>query len=98
MTREGTDSGHIKQTCTEQPMNYYARIYQTGEEIQPGDHILWAGKPGTVLFVLGLPGVPADGTWFETTYAEGFMVEVEGVGQVFHEESNEDLEFLARKT
>ena len=82
-------------------MNFYATHYQSGEEIRPGDRISWAGRSGTVLFVLGLPGVPADWAspedWLGKPNAEGFMLEVEGAGLVFEEESDEDLEFLGRK-
>jgi hypothetical protein len=79
-------------------MSFYATHYQSGDESRPGDLISWAGKSGTVLFVLGLSGVPVDWTspqdWLGTT--EGFMLEVDGVGLVFHEVSDEDLDFVAR--
>ena len=82
-------------------MNFYATHYQSGEEIRHGDRISWAGKSGTVLFVLGLPGVPADWAslenWLRKSYAEGFMLDVDGAGLVFEEESDEDLEFLGRR-
>jgi hypothetical protein len=80
-------------------MNFYATHYQSGEEIRPGDHILWAGKTGTVSFVLGMPGVPPDFAspqdWLGTT--EGFMLEVDGAGLVFQGESDEDLDFIGRR-
>jgi hypothetical protein len=80
-------------------MNFHATHCRSGEEIRPGDRILWAGKPGTVLFVLGLPGVPAEWAspkdWLGTD--EGFMLEVDGAGLVFEKESDEDLELLGRK-
>lgn len=82
-------------------MRYHATHYQSGEEIRPGDRNLWAGTPGTVSFVLGLPGVPPDWAspedWLGEPNAEGFMIEVDGVGLVFEEESDEDLRFLGRK-
>src|SRR5207248_2880142 len=66
------------------PMNFSATHYQSGEEIRPGDRISWAGRSGTVLFVLGLPGVPVDWAspedWLGEPNAEGFMLEVEGTG------------------
>ena len=81
-------------------MKFYATHYQSGEEIRSGDHILWAGRSGTVVFVLGMPGVPVDWSspadWLGKPNAEGFMLEVEGAGFVFEEESDEDLEFLGR--
>jgi hypothetical protein len=80
-------------------MNFYATHYQSGEEIRPGDRILWGGWNGTVLFVLGMPGVPVDFVspedWLGTS--EGFMLEVDGAGLVFEKESDKDLEFLGRK-
>ncbi|MBI3407005.1 MAG: hypothetical protein HY040_01435 [Planctomycetes bacterium] len=80
-------------------MNFYATHYQSGEEIRPGDRILWAGNEGVVVFVLGLPGVPEDFAspegWLGTS--EGFMLDVDGAGWVFQKESDEDLDFVARK-
>jgi hypothetical protein len=80
-------------------MTFYATHYQTGEEILPGDRILLAGKPGKVLFVLGLPGVSADWVSPEECLDEtkGFMLEVDDMGFVFQNESDEDLEFVERK-
>jgi hypothetical protein len=82
-------------------MSFYATHYQSGQEIWPGDRISWAGKSGTVLFVLGLPGVPLDWAspkdWLGKPTAEGFMLDVDGAGLVFEEESDADLEFLGRK-
>jgi hypothetical protein len=82
-------------------MNFYATHYQSGEEIRLGDRILWAGRSGTVLFVLGLPGVPADWAspedWLGKPNTEGFMLDVDGAGLVFEEASDEDLEFLGRR-
>jgi len=82
-------------------MNFYATHYQSGEEIRSGDRISWAGKSGTVLFVLGQPGVPEDWAspedWLGKPNAERFMLEVNGAGLVFQEESDEDLDFLGRK-
>ena len=81
-------------------MSFYATHYQSGEEIRPGDCIAWDGMCGTVLFVLGRPGVPAEwalpGDWLGKPNAEGFMLDVDGVGLVFEEESDEDLELLGR--
>lgn len=79
-------------------MNFYATHYQSGEEIRPGDRISWAGKFGTVLFVLGLPTVPVEWASPEDLLAtaEGFMLEVDGAGLVFEKESDEDLEFFGR--
>jgi hypothetical protein len=82
-------------------MNFYATHYQSGEEIRPGDRISWAGRSGTVLFVLGQPGVPAAWAspedWPGQPAAGGFLLEVDGAGLVFEEESGEDLQLLGRK-
>ncbi|MDB4637925.1 hypothetical protein OAF24_03410 [bacterium] len=78
----------------------YSKHYRTGEEIRPGDKIRLAGYSGIVRFVLELPGVPAgweqSEEWLGTE--KGFMLEVESMGLVFNDESDEDLDFVARKT
>lgn len=76
-------------------MNFYATHYRSGEEIRAGDHVLWAGKPGTVVFVFGCSEVPADWDWLGEV--EGFMLDTETGGWVFQNESDEDLEFLGGK-
>lgn len=82
-------------------MNFYSTHYRSGEEIQAGDRISWAGKPGCVLFVLGSSEIPSDWAsqidWFVKEYKEGFMLDTEIAGLVFEYESDEDLEFLSRK-
>ena len=82
-------------------MNFYATHYRSGEEIRPGDHVSWAGSPGRVLFVLGSACPPEEGVgstdWYAEEFGEGFMLDVEGVGWVFEDESDEDLDFLGRK-
>jgi len=81
-------------------MNFYTTHYQSGEEILLGDSILWAGNPGTVVFVLNVPGVPeywaSSREWFLEEYGEGFMLDVEGPGLVFQNESDEDLDLVSR--
>ena len=80
-------------------MTFNLKHYQTGEEIRPGDRITLSGKPGKVLFVLGLPGVPPEwessDEWLGTK--EGYMIDVNGLGWVFQNESDEDLVFVNRK-
>jgi hypothetical protein len=79
-------------------MNHFATHYRTGEVIQAGDRITWAGSPGSVLFVLGATLVSAEyAGWIEQEITEGFMLDTEVAGHVFEPESNEDLEFLGRK-
>jgi hypothetical protein len=81
--------------------SFYATHYRSGEEIRAGDRILWAGRPGTVVFVLGSPDIPADwiavATWLGKTDPVGFMLDTEVGGLVFQKESDEDLDFLARQ-
>jgi hypothetical protein len=74
--------------------SYYATHYRTGEPIQAGDRVAWAGSPGTVVFVHGSPDVPAEWAW---RGREGFMLEVESAGWVFQQESDEDLDFVGRR-
>ena len=82
-------------------MNFYATHYRSGEGIKPGDRISYAGRPGTVVFVLGQPGIPAEWAkpedWIGNPNAEGFMLDTELTGLVFQSESDEDLDFLERK-
>lgn len=81
--------------------NFYTTHYRTGEDIRAGDRILWADQPGTVVFVLGSPGVPAEwadpATWLGRADAAGFMLDTEVAGLVFQEESDEDLTLLSRQ-
>jgi len=81
--------------------NYHATHYRTGEDIRAGDRVSWAGRPGTVVFVLGSADVPAEWadpeTWPGKPNSEGFMLDVTGAGLVLLDESDEDLEFLGRQ-
>jgi hypothetical protein len=82
-------------------VNFYATHYRSGEEIQAGDRISWAGKPGRVVFVLGSSEVPQEWkdtkSWLGKENTAGYMLDIEGVGLVFEDESDEDLEFFGRK-
>ena len=83
-------------------MNFYSTHYHSGEEIRAGDRISWGAAPGYVVFVLGSSDVPPEWTdtksWLGKEDAEGFMLDIEGVGLAFEGESDEDLEFLERKS
>lgn len=83
-------------------MSFYSTHYRTGEEIRSGDQISWAGQPGRVQFVLGSSDVPADWSdsidWFVEEYGDGFMLDTEYAGLVFQYDSDEDLDFLGRKS
>ena len=83
-------------------MNFYATHYRSGEEIRTGDRVTWAGTPGCVMCVLGSRDVLDDEWesmrgWLEQEYGEGYMLDTELAGLVFEYESDEDLEFVARK-
>ena len=79
-------------------MTFDTQLYQTGEEIRPGDCITLSGRPGKVLFVLGIPGVSPEWESSEECFGttKGFMLDVEGFGWVFQNESDEDLAFVNR--
>jgi hypothetical protein len=81
--------------------SFYATHYRSGEAIRAGDRILWSGKPGTVVFVLGSPDVPAEWSdpqvWLGRADAAGFMLDTEVAALVFEDESDEDLVFLGRR-
>jgi hypothetical protein len=70
--------------------------YASGEDIHPGDTILYHGDRGKVAFV-AVPGDPkAD--WYVEQYGSGCMIVVPSFGRVFLAAPNadEDLEFLER--
>jgi hypothetical protein len=69
--------------------------YLSGEEIRAGDHIRLAGRMGYIEFVLGPDTDPSD--WYKTEFGKGFMLNAEGMGNVFMRESDEDLEFIRRR-
>ena len=62
----------------------YATHYRTGEDIRVSDRIIWARASGTVVFVLGSPGVPAEwadpAKWLGKPVAVGFVPSTEGSG------------------
>ena len=74
--------------------------YWSGEPIHAGDRITLSGDPGQVLFVLATRDAVADFEgqldWFTHKYGRGFMLDTKGLGHVFQEESDEDLELVRR--
>jgi hypothetical protein len=77
-----------------------ATHYVSGETIRAGDRVTLAGSPGVVEFVLS-PGDPPsagghDLAWFHRQHRHGFLLQVEGLGPVFKERSDDDLTFLGR--
>lgn len=80
---------------------YSTHYYRSGDEIRAGDCISYGGRRGHVVFVLGSANLPPDWAdwastedWLGKKDAEGFMLDVEGMGLVFEPESDEDLEFF----
>jgi hypothetical protein len=72
-----------------------ATHYRSGERIEAGDQISWHGSEGVVVFVVA--ELPAD-DWYRREFGQGFMLDVQGVGQVLELESGEDLVFLGSKS
>lgn len=73
--------------------------YQTGEEIQKGDRILFHQEPGEIEFVFDtLVGDPAD-DWYIRELGPGVMVlepKYFGRAYVRDTENDEDLVFVSR--
>jgi hypothetical protein len=70
--------------------------YSSGEEIQPGDNVLYHGECGKVEFV-AVPGDP-DTKWYVEQHGCGCMILTPDFGRVFVTNGNEDedLQFLSR--
>ena len=70
--------------------------YSSGEDIHPGDKILYHGERGKVEFV-AVPGDPKT-DWYIEQYGNGCMILVPSFGRVFlaTPDEDEDLEFLER--
>ena len=68
--------------------------YSSGEEIRPGDSILYHGEPGEIEFI-AQPGDPETG-WYVEQFGAGCMILARGFGRVFISEPDEDLELVAR--
>jgi hypothetical protein len=70
--------------------------YASGEDIHPGDNILYHGERGKVEFV-AVPGDPKT-DWYVEQYGSGCMLLVPSFGRVFlaTPDNDEDLEFLER--
>lgn len=70
--------------------------YNDGNRIQTGDRVTWAGRPAIVVFVIETrsysPAFP-EADW--SYLGSGFMLDVEGVGLVHEQESDEDLVLVA---
>lgn len=74
-------------------------VYRSGEEIRPGDRVLFHGEPAQIEFVLDGEHNPDD--WPAEDYGRGVMVaEPKVFGHAFLPEdtlaTSEDLEFVSR--
>jgi hypothetical protein len=73
--------------------------YQTGEEIQKGDRILFHREPGRIELVAAELGDP-ETDWYMQEYGGGVMILEEVAGRTFISADQidecEDLEFVAR--
>jgi hypothetical protein len=73
--------------------------YPSGQDVKPGDQILYHGEPGEVEFVVAdRTGDPSKDWHIEQFPGGGFMITAKGFGSVFLAESDidEDLEFVSR--
>ena len=76
--------------------------YLSGDDIRPGDRILFHREQGVVEFVVtGLSGDPENDWFFEEYPGGGVMIRAEGCGNTFLDAENlagnEDLEFVSRE-
>jgi hypothetical protein len=68
--------------------------YLSGDEIQPGDHVLYHGESGCVEFV-AKAGDP-ETSWYVETFGGGCMIVAQSFGRIFVSEPDEDLELVGR--
>jgi hypothetical protein len=72
-------------------------FYQSGEQIQKGDHVLLHGEPGVIEFVADAADDPDN--WYVTECGGGVMIsEPKWFGSLFVSDTAtcEDLEFVSR--
>jgi hypothetical protein len=73
--------------------------YQTGEEIQKGDRILFHREPGRIELIAAEPGDP-ETDWYLQEYGGGVVIVQGSAGRTFipTEQINEceDFEFVSR--
>jgi hypothetical protein len=70
--------------------------YRSGQDIRPGDSILYHGERGKVEFV-AVPDDP-NTVWYVQRYGSGCMILVPSFGRVFvtTPDEDEDLDFIER--
>jgi hypothetical protein len=74
--------------------------YESGTEIQKGDHIRYDRGPGVVEFIVDSPTGEAAMDWYlEENPGGGIMISTTGYGNVFlpDPQTEEDLEFVSRR-
>jgi hypothetical protein len=74
-------------------------VYQTGEEIRKGDHVLFHGEPGEIEFVADPLAKDPATDWYVQEYGGGVMVlEPKNFGRAFLTRTStaEDLTFVSR--
>jgi hypothetical protein len=72
-------------------------LYQSGEEVRPGDTIVYAGSPGHVEFVVEAAiGDPAIDWYLTQSPGGGFMIKIAAMRSVFIDDADEDLDFVSR--
>ena len=72
--------------------------YMSGEVIEPGDRIRYAGEPGEVEFVVDHGAVDEATAWYLEEHGPGCMIKTLRWGSIFLHatEEEEDLELVAR--
>jgi hypothetical protein len=74
-------------------------LYQSGDEVKPGDRIRYHGEPGGIEFVITEATGDPSRDWFLDEFPEGgVMLRATGFGSVFVTDTDreEDLELIAR--
>jgi len=73
--------------------------YQSGEEIQKGDRVIFHGNPGEIEFVATVLGEDSELDWYVQEYGGGVMIsEPKVFGRAFLTQTYqaEDLVFVSR--
>lgn len=75
-----------------------AFLYQSGEEVHQGDHILFHDEPGEVEFVTARLGDNPEHDWYIREFGGGVSITSPSFGRVFISEidDTEDLVFVSR--
>jgi hypothetical protein len=71
-------------------------LYLSGEEVKAGDRIRYHGEPGEVEFVVSEKTGDPHQDWYVDVFGGGIMLKVSPFGTMFLDQSDEDLELVAR--